>query len=243
MTPTAVIDMSSERDSDQLLAMVSHELRTPTAAIIGWAEMLRRNGLDAETLAHGVETILRNARLLARLVEQLMDFSRVSAGCAELDFQSVALAPALRAAVETMAPLAERKSVRIEAELDPSADPVLGDPACLQQVFTNLLSNAVKFSPEGGLVEVRLERRGDCAEVAVSDHGRGISPDFLPHVFEPFRQEEGGSNNHEGLGLGLAIARQIVEQHGGGIHAVSGGEGRGAAFVVRLRRTDEAAGM
>jgi signal transduction histidine kinase len=243
MTPTAAIDMSDERDSDQLLAMVSHELRTPTTAIIGWAEMLCRNGLDGETVAHGVEAILRNARLLGRLIEQLMDFSRVRAGCADLEFQAVALAPALRAAVETMTPLADRKSIRIEAELDPSADPVLGDPTCLQQVFTNLLSNAVKFSPEGGLVEVRLERRGNCAEVTVSDHGRGISADFLPYVFEPFRQEGDGAINHGGLGLGLAIARQIVERHGGGIHAVSGGEGRGATFIVRLRRTDESAGI
>jgi signal transduction histidine kinase len=231
--------MSDESDSERFLAMISHELRTPTTAIIGWAEMLSRNAADGEILAQGVEVISRNARQMARLIGQLTDFSRVRSGCADLEFQRVALAPALRAAIETLTPAADAKSVRIEAELDPSADPVTGDPACLQQVFTNLLSNAVKFSPEGGRVEVRLARRGDCAEVSVRDQGRGISRDFLPYVFEPFRQGGDRSLNGQGLGLGLAIAREIVERHGGGIYAESGGEGTGATFTIRLRRTGE----
>jgi len=230
--------MSDESDSEQLLAIVSHELRAPTTAIIGWAEILRRKGADGEIVAQAVEVIARNAQQMARLIGQLIDFSRVRSGCADLEFQTVALAPAVRAAIETIRPTAEAKSVRIDAELDPSADPVSGDPACLQQVFINLLSNAVKFSPEGGRVRVRLARRGGWAEVSVSDEGRGISPDFLPHVFEPFRQGADSSLNKQGLGLGLAIARQIVERHGGGIHAASGGEGAGATFTVRLRRTD-----
>ena len=242
MTRTTVPAMSNESDSERFLAMISHELRTPTTAILGWAEMLCREGADGEVFARGVEVISRNARLMARLIGQLTDYSRVKAGCADLDFQTVELAPALRAAIETMAPLAGAKSVHIEAELDPSADPVVGDPACLQQVFTNLLSNAVKFSPEGGLVEVRLARSGDRAEVAVSDRGRGISREFLPHVFDPFRQGACRSLNQQGLGLGLAIARQIVEGHGGEIRAESGGEGMGATFTVSLRRTDAAPG-
>jgi signal transduction histidine kinase len=235
--------MSDASDSERFLAIISHELRTPTAAILGWAEMLCRKGEDGEVLARGVEAISRNARLMVRLIGQLTDFSRVRAGCVDLEFQTVALAPALRAAVETIAPLAAAKSVAIESELDPSADPVSGDPACLQQVFTNLLSNAVKFSPEGGFVRVRLARRGGRVEVSVSDRGRGIRPDFLPHVFDPFRQGGDRLTNGQGLGLGLAIARQIVERHGGEIHAESGGEGAGATFTVSLQRTDEASAV
>jgi signal transduction histidine kinase len=239
MTSTAVITMSDESDSEEFLAMISHELRTPTTAIIGWAEMLRRDGADGKVLAQGVEVISRNAQQMARLIGQLTDFSRVRAGCADLEFQTVTLAPAIRAAIETLTPAADVKSVRIEAELDLSAGTVSGDPACLQQVFTNLLSNAVKFSHEGGRVEVWLARRGDCAEVSVRDNGSGISRDFLPFVFEPFRQGGDRSSNQRGLGLGLAIARQIVERHGGGIYAESGGEGTGATFTIRLRRTGE----
>jgi signal transduction histidine kinase len=235
--------MSDESDSERFLAMISHELRTPTAVILGWAEMICQEGADGEIIARGVDAIWRNARLMARLIGQLTDFSRVRAGCVDLDFQTVALAPALRAAIETMTPLASAKSVRIVADLDPSADPVSGDPFCLQQVFTNLLSNAVKFSPEGGLVRVQLARRGDRAEVSVSDHGRGISQDFLPYVFDPFRQGANRSLNRQGLGLGLAIARQLVERHGGEIRVESGGEGAGATFTVSLRRTDEASAV
>ena len=238
MTRTPAPTMSDESDNERFLAMVSHELRTPTTAIIGWAEMLRRGGADGEILAQGVEVISRNAQQMARLIGQLTDFSRIRSGCADLEFQQVALAPALRAAIETIWPTADAKSVRIEAELDPSADPISGDPACLQQVFTNLLWNAVKFSHEGGLVKVRLARRLDCAEVSVKDYGSGISRDFLPYVFEPFRQGGDRASNQRGLGLGLAIARQIVERHGGGIYAESGGEGTGATFTVRLRRAD-----
>jgi signal transduction histidine kinase len=228
--------MCDESDSERFLAMISHELRTPTTAILGWAEMLCREGADGEVVAKGVEVISRNARLMARLIGQLTEFSRVRAGSVDLDLQAVALAPSLRAAIETIEPVAGAKSVHIESELDPSAGPVNGDPACLQQVFTNLLSNAVKFSPEGGVVRVRLARRGDRAEVSVSDRGRGIRPDFLPYVFDPFRQGAGRALNEQGLGLGLAIARQLVERHGGEIRAESGGEGAGATFTVSLRR-------
>jgi signal transduction histidine kinase len=138
-----------------------------------------------------------------------------------------------------MTPLAGSKSVSIEAEFDPSAGSVTGDPACLQQVLTNILSNAVKFSHEGGRIQVRLARRGGCVEVTVTDHGRGISPDFLPYVFDPFRQGGDKALNHQGLGLGLAIARQLVESHHGEIHAESGGEGTGATFTIRLSRAGE----
>jgi signal transduction histidine kinase len=239
MTRVADRGVNAERDDDLLLAMISHELRTPTSAIIGWADMIYRKGADGEIVARGVEAIARNARLLARLIEQLTDYSRVRAGHAELDFQKVALASALLATVETMTPLASSKCIRIEAELDPSVGSVSGDPVCLQQVFTNLLSNAVKFSHEGGRVEVRLARLGECVELTVTDHGRGINPNFLPYVFDPFRQGGDKSLNHQGLGLGLAIARQIVESHHGEIRAESGGEGTGATFTVRLRRADE----
>lgn len=238
MTRVADRAVNAERDGDLLLAMIAHELRTPTCAIIGWADMIYRKGADGEILARGVEAIARNARLLARLIEQLTDYSRLRGGRADLDFQRVALAPALLAAVETMTPLAGSKSISIEADLDPSAGSVYGDPVCLQQVFTNLLSNALKFSHEGGRVELRLARLGGRVELTVTDHGRGISPDFLPYVFDPFRQGGDSLSNHQGLGLGLAIARQIVESHHGEIRAESDGEGTGATFTVRLSRAD-----
>ena len=232
----------ASRLKDEFLATVSHELRTPLTAIVGWAKMLHSGRMDAAEAAHAVEVIERNARLQAQLVDDLLDVSRVIAGRFRLDVRPVQLAPVVEAAVEAMRPAADAKRIRVEASLDPSAGPVSGDAARLQQVVWNLLSNAIKFTPEGGRVEVRLARVGTHAEVVVSDTGAGINPEFLPFVFERFRQADmSHTRAHGGLGLGLGIARHLVELHGGAVEAASEGEGRGATFTVRLPLAAEGA--
>ena len=232
----------SDRDRDAFLALVSHELRTPTTAILGWATLIRERQIDAETLAHAIKVIERNARLQQQLIEQLLDYSRGSNGCLRLDTRKTSLAPVLEAALDTMLPLAKARGIDLRAYLDAPTGAIIGDPARLQQVFTNLLANAIKFTPGGGRVDVRLSRRGSCAEVTVSDTGRGIPPEFLPYIFEPYRQADTDqATAHGGLGLGLAIARHIVEGHDGKIRAHSLGEGKGATFTVSLRLEDETA--
>jgi CheY-like chemotaxis protein len=204
-------------------------------AIVGWVSMLRAGRMGAAEVAHALEVIERNARLQAHLVEDLLDVSRVIAGQFRLDVRPIPPAPVVGAAVESMRPAADAKRIRIEVSLDPEAGPVLGDASRLQQVVWNLLSNAIKFTPEGGRVEVRLARAGTHAQVTVSDTGTGITPEFLPFVFDRFRQADMSyTRAHGGLGLGLGIARQLVELHGGTINAASDGEGRGATFTVRL---------
>ncbi|HEX8335610.1 MAG TPA: ATP-binding protein, partial [Pyrinomonadaceae bacterium] len=226
---------AASRLKDEFLATVSHELRTPLTAIVGWVSMLRSGRMGEAEVAQALKVIERNARLQAHLVEELLDVSRVIAGQFRLDVRPVALAPVVGAAVDSMRPAAGAKRIRVETTLDPSAGPVSGDAARLQQVVWNLLSNAIKFTPEGGRVEVRLGRDGSHAEVSVSDNGPGITPEFLPFVFDRFRQADMSyTRAHGGLGLGLGIARHLVELHGGTIEAASGGEGRGATFTVRL---------
>ena len=225
----------ANRLKDEFLATVSHELRTPLTAIIGWAHMLRHSGLDEATARRGLETIERNAHAQAQLVEDILDVSRVIAGKFRLSIAPVDLVAVVGAAVDSVQLAAESKGVRLEVTLDPSARHVSGDAGRLQQVVWNLLANAIKFTDEGGSVCVRLKRAGRDAEVVVSDDGCGIDADFLPHIFERFRQADATTTRrHGGLGLGLAIARHLVELHGGTVSAESAGEGQGSTFVIRL---------
>ena len=220
---------------DEFLATLSHELRTPLNAIVGWARLLRSGTLDAERTARALETIERNAHSQSRLIEDLLDVSSIISGKMSLEVRPIQLAPVLDAALEAVRPVAEAKAIRLERSLTPEAVMIQGDPDRLQQVVWNLLANGLKFTPEGGSVRVSLERRGQRAVVAVSDTGRGIETEFLPHVFEPFRQADGSiTRSHGGLGLGLAIVKRLVELHGGTAMAESPGPGQGSTFVVQL---------
>jgi len=225
----------ANRLKDEFLATLSHELRTPLNAIVGYARMLRTGALPAERTASAIEAVDRNATLLTQIVEDVLDVSRIISGKIRLDVQRVDLPRVVDEAVTTIQPAAQAKRIRIQVIVDPRAAPVSGDPDRLQQAVWNLLANAVKFTSADGRVQVRLERINSHVEIAVSDTGRGIAPEFLPHVFERFRQADSGfAREHGGLGLGLAIARSIVELHGGTIHAASEGEGTGATFRIRL---------
>jgi signal transduction histidine kinase len=225
----------ANRAKDAFLAAVSHELRTPLQAILGWSRILRKPELDAERRAKALDTIDRNARVQAQLIEDLLDVSRLVYDKLELVFARVRLQDVVEAAIATMKPSADATGVNIVAMLDGPDAVVRADVNRLQQVVWNLVSNAVKFTPLGGRVDVRLVRDGAFVEVVVTDTGRGIEPDFLPFVFDRFRQAGGpDARRAGGLGLGLAIARQLVELHGGTIAASSDGVGRGATFTVRL---------
>jgi PAS domain S-box-containing protein len=232
---------AANRTKDEFLATVSHELRTPLNAIMGWTQLLLANGAnpargdDADRQRRGLETVVRNARLQAQLIDDLLDVSRIISGKMRLDVQPTDLAAVIDAAVEAIRPAAEGKQIQLRRVLDPFAGPVMGDPARLQQVVWNLLSNAVKFTSKGGKAEVRLERVNSHVEILVADTGAGISPDFLPHVFERFRQLDASTTRrHGGLGLGLAIVRHLVELHGGTVRVKSPGEGQGSTFIVAL---------
>ena len=232
---------NAERTSalkDEFLAIVSHELRSPLGAILGWAHMLRRRGGEEE-FNRGLDVIEQSVQLQARLIEDLLDMSRMTSGQIRLDLQSVETRGLIDAAAEIVQPAAEAKRIRIDKVLDLSAGPLSGDPGRLQQVVVNLLANAVKFTPEEGHIRIALQRVDRWAEIRVADTGIGIAPDFLPHVFDRFRQADPtGARSRGGLGLGLAIARHLVELHGGEIHAESAGEGQGATFVLRLPLAD-----
>jgi signal transduction histidine kinase/CheY-like chemotaxis protein len=220
---------------DEFLCAVSHELRTPLTAINGWALMLRAGHLDATQSASALESIVRNAKSQNHLIDDLLDVSRIITGKMRLNVAPLKLGSVIKAAIETVRPAAEAKEIRLTALLDPAADTMSGDAERLQQVVWNLLSNAVKFSPNGGRVEVRLERADSHVEIVVTDSGKGIKPEFLPYVFEHFRQEDAGMNRrHGGLGLGLAIVLHIVELHGGKVRAASEGLGKGATFTIAL---------
>jgi PAS domain S-box-containing protein len=220
---------------DEFLATVSHELRTPLSAILGWSTLLQAGGLDEKQGRVALETIERNAKTQAQLVEDLLDVSRIITGKLRLDVRPVMLASVVESAISSVTPAAEAKGVRIQTVLDPNAGPVSGDAGRLQQVVWNLVSNAIKFTPRGGRVQIRVERINSHIEIVVGDTGQGIGPEFLPYVFDRFRQAEGGtSRQHTGLGLGLAIVRHLVELHGGGVRVDSPGVGQGATFTVRL---------
>jgi PAS domain S-box-containing protein len=225
----------ASRLKDEFIATVSHELRTPLTAIMGWTRMLRDGLLDPETATKALEAVDRNAKSQAQLIEDLLDISRIASGKMHLELKPVAPSAVINSAVEAVRPTALAKGIRIQLVVDPEAGPVTGDYERLQQVVWNLLSNAVKFTPPGGRVEARLERVNGRVEITVSDTGQGIGPEFLPHVFERFRQADSSiTRAHGGMGVGLSIVRSIVEMHGGTVRAASEGVGRGATFTVSL---------
>jgi PAS domain S-box-containing protein len=220
---------------DEFLATLSHELRTPLTSIVGWAELLGSSRLDPVASLHSIEVIRRNARMQVQMVDDLLDVSRIITGKLRLNVQPVDLGISIIAAVDGLRLAAEAREIRLQLQLDSPAGQVSGDPDRLQQVAWNLVSNAIKFTPKGGCVMVRLERVESHIEITVSDTGKGIAPEFLPHVFDRFRQADATSTRaFGGLGLGLAIVRQLVELHGGTVRVESAGVGQGASFTVNL---------
>jgi len=225
----------ANRVKDEFLATVSHELRTPLNAIMGWLHTTRRRPDDAALREKAFEVIERNAQLLARVVEDLMDSSRILSGRLTLSPRAVNAREALESAIQSLRLAAETKRIAVDMDADPRAVCALVDPDRMQQVLWNLLSNAIKFTPAGGRVTTRLTLDGERVVIAIADTGEGIDTDYLPRVFDRFSQQNMGTTRaHMGLGLGLALARQLVEAHGGEITASSDGPGRGATFVVRL---------
>ncbi len=231
----------ANRLKDDFLATVSHELRTPLTAMLGWLQLLRAGRLPEEKRAKALETVERNARLQAQVIEDLLDTSRIITGKLSLEPGPLDMKAVVEAALESTQPSADAKGVNLHLEAPAEPLSMRGDAGRLQQVVWNLLSNAIKFTPSGGLVTVRLEPHPDEVELRVSDTGIGISPGFLPHIFERFRQEDGSSRRtHGGLGLGLAIVQHLVALHGGHVSASSPGEGLGSTFVLRLPREPRA---
>jgi len=223
------------RMKDDFLATLSHELRTPLNAIVGWVGVLRARKVDADTTAKALPVIERNAWALTQMIEDLLDVSRIVSGKLRLEMCQLDLVQVVNCAAGTLQLSADAKHIRVEKQLDPGPIEVLGDPSRLQQVVWNLLSNALKFTGSGGLVRVALRRRSGSAEVVVSDTGQGVAPEFLPQVFDRFRQADASTTRAQrGLGLGLALVRQLIELHGGTVRAESEGEGRGATFTVAL---------
>jgi len=225
----------ANRLKDEFLATISHELRNPLNAIMGWAHMLRLGKLTDVNAERAVETIYRNAKSQAQLVADLLDVSRIISGKLRLDVRTVDLIYIITAAIDSIRPAAEAKGIRVQAMLDPAAGPISGDADRLQQIVWNLLTNAVKFTPKGGRIQVKIQRINSHVEIVVSDSGVGISKEFLPYVFDRFRQADASSTRiHGGLGLGLSIVRQLVDLHGGSVSVHSEGEGKGTTFTVTL---------
>ena len=224
------------RAKDDFLSTLSHELRQPLNAVLGWTRMLRdRTNADPALQTRALEIIDRNATVQARMIDDLLDMARIVTGKLRLDLQRLDLAPVASAAVDVVTPTARAKGITITTRIRDDVPPVLGDPARLQQVVWNLLSNAVKFTDAGGTIELRLEARSAGVELQVADTGRGIRPEFLPFLFHRFSQGDASSTRREGgLGLGLALVRELVELHGGTVDAASDGEGTGATFTVHL---------
>jgi signal transduction histidine kinase/ActR/RegA family two-component response regulator len=225
----------ASRAKDTFLANISHELRNPLNSILLWSSaLLSRQNLDASTARRGLRAIERGIRAQAQLVEDLIDIARIESGRMRLDVQTVNLAEIVKAGVESMRAAAEAKSINVQEVIDPRIDHVVGDPGRLEQVVWNLISNAVKFTPNGGKVQVRLERINSHLEITVADTGQGIEPAALPHIFDRFWQSEGSGQRHHGIGLGLSIVKEIVDLHGGSVAADSQGPGTGSTFTVRL---------
>lgn len=224
---------TANRDKDEFIAVVAHELRTPMTSILGWVRLLRLGDLDADTHASALAALERSTKAQARLIEDLLDESRIASGKLRLELRPVSLAPIVRSAVEMMRSAAEARRMMLVARITDEPLEMVADPNRLQQVIANVLANAIKFSPEESPVEIRLTRDGECAEIEVRDHGRGIPTELLPHIFDRFRQG-GTAERQGGLGLGLAIARHLIELQGGTIAAKSDGEGKGAVFTMRL---------
>jgi signal transduction histidine kinase len=228
----------ASRMKDEFLATLSHELRTPLNAILGWTQILKKNPGDVNDMQEGLEVIERNSRAQTQIIEDLLDMSRIISGKVALTVQRLDLASVLRTALETVKPAAQAKGIRLRPELESRGVLVSGDINRLQQVFWNLLSNAVKFTPRGGQVQVILERVESQVEVSVIDSGEGIESQFIPHVFDRFRQADASTTRrHGGLGLGLSIVKQLVELHGGTVRVKSPGAGKGSTFVVSLPLT------
>ena len=226
---------TANRLKDEFLATLSHELRTPLNAILGYTRLLQGGMITEDRRARALATVERNASALTQIVEDILDVSRIISGKIRLNIQPVDVADLVKNAVETIRPAADAKQIKLQTILDPRAGPISGDPDRLQQVVWNLVSNAVKFTPKQGIVQVLVERINSHVEIVVSDTGIGITPDFLPHIFERFRQADSGTTReHGGIGLGLAIVRHLVELHGGSILASSGGTDQGSTFRVRL---------
>jgi signal transduction histidine kinase/ActR/RegA family two-component response regulator len=225
----------ANRLKDEFLATVSHELRNPLNAILGWAHMLRLGKLTPANAERAVETIYRNAKSQAQLVADLLDVSRIISGKLRLDVRPVDLISIINAAIDSIRPAADAKTIRLQATLDPAACSISGDADRLQQIVWNLLTNAVKFTPKGGRIQVKLQRVDSHVDIIVSDSGVGISKEFLPHVFDRFRQGDASTTRiHGGLGLGLSIVHQLVDLHGGSVAVHSEGEGKGATFTINL---------
>lgn len=226
----------ADRAKDEFIAIVSHELRTPMTSILGWARMLAIGGLDDAIREEAIDAIERSTRAQAKLIEDLLDESRIAAGKLRLDLRSVDLHTLVDGAVAMVRPQAEVRGLTLQIEIDDDARyEVAGDPIRLQQVVINVIGNAVKFTPEGGTISITLTREEPFAVIRVRDNGRGIAPDLLPHVFDRFRQGDSNATDRQGgLGLGLAIARHLVEMHGGNIEASSEGQGKGATLTIRL---------
>ncbi len=225
----------ANRLKDEFLITLSHELRTPLTSILGWSAMLAGAKLDSATSQNAIEIIRRNAKIQVTMIDDLLDVSRIITGKLRLSVQSVALADIIIAAVESVRPAAEAKGICLELQIGSQAAEVSGDPDRLQQVIWNLASNAIKFTPTGGRVTIRLEHLESHVEIIVTDTGKGIAAEFLPHVFDRFRQADATTTRaFGGLGLGLAIVRQLVELHGGTARVESAGEGQGATFAISL---------
>jgi PAS domain S-box-containing protein len=230
---TAAERMSEVKD--EFLATLSHELRTPLNAIVGWAHLLRTGSRSEKDVQKGLDTIERNARMQTQLIEDLLDMSRITSGKLRLDIQPVQPVTFIEAAIDTVRPAADAKEIKIQTLLDPTAGPLSGDPARLQQVVWNLLSNAIKFTPKGGKVQVLLEQVNSHVEITVADTGMGVRSEVIPHLFERFRQADSSSTRQQGgLGLGLSIVKSLVELHGGSISVTSAGEGKGTTAMVQL---------
>jgi PAS domain S-box-containing protein len=226
---------TANRAKDEFLATVSHELRTPLNSMFGWIQIMRKKDVEPELLSHGLEVVERNVKIQTKIIEDILDVSRIITGKLNLSVKPTDLAPIIEAALDTLRPAADAKELEIRCDLDSNINLVSGDPNRLQQIVWNLISNAIKFTPKGGKVDVQLARVESQAQIKVSDSGKGISAEFLPLVFERFRQADSTSaRQHSGLGLGLAIVRHLVEMHGGTVQASSEGEGQGATFTVRL---------
>lgn len=220
---------------EAFLALLSHELRTPLTAIVGWTQILRSKPPTQQSLEQGLSVIDRNARIQSKLIADLLDMSRIISGKMRIEVEPLDFAPIIAAAIESIRPAADAKDIAIEASLEPMSEATSGDPQRLQQIVWNLLSNAVKFTPRGGRVQVKLSRMNENVDIVISDTGEGISNEFLPYVFDRFRQAENTpAREYGGLGLGLAIVKQLVELHGGNVCAISEGKGKGASFVVQL---------
>jgi signal transduction histidine kinase/CheY-like chemotaxis protein len=228
-------EQRASRAKDEFLAIMSHELRTPLNAVYGWATMLRAGQLTGEAVTRALDAIIRNTDIQVRLINDLLDVSRIVTGKLRLNVEAVDIKAVVEASIETTKPSAEAKGIQLQSVFDPRAVGITGDPARLQQAVWNLLTNAVKFTPRGGQIEVEVRRSHSHIEIVVSDTGQGIAHDFLPHVFERFSQSDSTiTRRYSGLGLGLALVRHLIEAHGGTVSVRSPGEGKGATFTVRL---------